>query len=128
MKNRYFDTGRPGYHPWRKVKVCLSGLRYAAVYDFSVAYKLLVSAVALGVALWLNEWVDVLLVLVATGAMLAAEIFNSVFEAMCDYLQPFKDADIQAIKDMAAAGAGIAILTWFVVLGVELGRGIAHFL
>ena len=29
---------------------------------------------------------------------------------------------IKVIKDIAAAGVGIAIFVWFIVLGVELGR------
>lgn len=119
MRNRYLGTGEPGFHPLRKLRVCLSGLRYAVLYDFSVAWKVIVAVMALGVSFWLREWVDVLLILMATGQMLVAEIFNTTVETVCDYLQPGYDEKIGAIKDIAAAAAGISILTWGVVLAVE---------
>ena len=50
MRNKFLGTGEPGYHPLRKLRVVLSGLRYAALYDFSVAYKLVLSAVVLAAA------------------------------------------------------------------------------
>ena len=36
MCNKFLNTGQSGYHPFRKLKVCFSGLRYAVLYDFSV--------------------------------------------------------------------------------------------
>ena len=38
MKNKFLDTGDNGYHPLRKFKIILSGLKYAVIYDFSVMY------------------------------------------------------------------------------------------
>lgn len=57
MRNKFLGTGEPGYHPIRKLRVIWSGLRSAALYDFSVAYKLVLSAVLLivvveGTRLW----------------------------------------------------------------------------
>lgn len=43
MRNKFLGQGEYGYHPIRKIKVCLSGLRYAIRYDFSVAYKIYLS-------------------------------------------------------------------------------------
>jgi hypothetical protein len=49
MRNKFLSTGQSGYHPFRKLKVCLSGLRYAVLYDFSVAYKVILSVLILSV-------------------------------------------------------------------------------
>jgi len=65
VRNRFLGTGEPGYHPLRKLRTIWSGLHYAALTDFSVAYKLALSAVLLCAAFWLREWMDVLLILLA---------------------------------------------------------------
>lgn len=77
MRHEFLGTGEPGYHPLRKLRTVFSGLRYAVIYDFSVAYKLLLSTVVLAAAFLLRGWVDFLLILVVTAFVLAAEIFNS---------------------------------------------------
>ncbi len=50
MRHKFLGTGEPGYHPLRKLRTVFSGLRYAVIYDFSVAYKLLLSTVVLAAA------------------------------------------------------------------------------
>lgn len=119
MRNKFLGTGKPGYHPLRKLKVALSGLRYAVIYDLSVAYKVVLSAAVLGLAYLYREVVDVLVILVATGMMLVTEILNSAIEAVCDFIEVRDNWKIGVIKDIAAAAAGIAIVVWAVVLAVE---------
>lgn len=120
MRNKFLGTGQPGFHPWRKLKVIASGLRYAVLYDMSVAYKVVLSLAVLVFAFTYRAWVDFLLVMLATAVMLAAEIFNSSVEAICDYLQTAEDEKIKAIKDMAAAATGVAILAWVLVIAFEM--------
>ncbi len=120
MRNKFLGTGVPGYNPLRKLAVIFSGLRFAIVYDLSVAYKVVLSLGVLTASFVLRAWMDFLLIFVATGLMLIAEIFNSTIEAVCDYLQTAEDGKIRAIKDMAAAAAGIAIFLWLVVMGYEV--------
>jgi len=122
MRHKFLGTGDPGYHPLRKLRVVLSGLRYAVVYDFSVAYKLVLSAVVLAAAFALRAWVDLLLILVVTALVLVAEILNSAIEALCDFVETRHNEKIKVIKDIAAAGVGISIFVWFVVLAVEASR------
>ena len=122
MRHKFLGTGEPGWHPLRKIATVLSGLRYAVVYDFSVAYKLVLSAVVLAVAFALRAWVDLLLILVATAFVLAAEMMNTAIEALCDFVEPRHDERIKVVKDVAAAAVGVAILAWIVVLAVEAGR------
>jgi len=122
MRHKFLGTGEAGYHPLRKIRTVVSGLRYAVLYDWSVTYKLALSAAVLVLAFGLRAWVDFLLILVVTAFVLVAEIFNSAIEALCDFVETQYNEKIKIIKDIAAAGVGIAILVWFIVLGVELSR------
>ena len=122
MRHKFLGTGEAGYHPLRKIRTVLSGLRYAVLYDWSVTYKLILSVVVLAVAFGARAWADFLLILVVTAFVLVAEIFNSAIEALCDFVETRHNEKIKVIKDIAAAGVGIAILAWFIVLGVELSR------
>ena len=122
MRHKFLGTGEPGYHPLRKLRTVFSGLRYAVIYDFSVAYKLVLSAAVLAAAFTLRAWVDLLLILVVTAFVLVAEILNSAIEALCDFVETRHNERIKVIKDIAAAGVGISIFVWCVVLAVEAGR------
>ena len=122
MRNKFLGTGQPGYHPIRKLRVIWSGLRFAALYDFSVAYKLVVSALLLIAAFWLRQWLDVLLILLATALVLIAEMLNSAIEALCDFVEQRHNEKIRVIKDIAAAAAGISIAVWLVIVVVEATR------
>lgn len=122
MRNKFLGTGDPGYHPWRKLRTVWSGLRYAALYDFSVAYKLVLSALVIAAAVALRAWVDVLLIFVVTALVLIAEMLNSAIEAICDFMETRHNEKIKVIKDIAAAAVGISILVWIVTLVVEASR------
>jgi diacylglycerol kinase (ATP) len=120
MRHKFLGTGEPGYHPLRKFRTILSGLRYAVVYDFSVAWKLVASLVVLVAALIAREWIDVVLLVVVTALVLVAEIMNSAIEALCDFVETRHNEKIRIIKDIAAAGVGIAMFAWLVVMGFEV--------
>ncbi len=122
MRHKFLGTGEAGYHPLRKIRTVISGLRYAVLYDWSVTYKLVLSVVVLALAFGARAWVDFLLILVVTGFVLVAEIFNSAIEALCDFVETRHNEKIKIIKDIAAAAVGIAIFVWLIVLGVELSR------
>lgn len=122
MRHKFLAIGEPGYHPLRKIATILSGLRYAILYDWSVTYKLVVSVVILIGAFTLRAWIDFLLILVVTAFVLFAEIVNSAIEALCDFVEEKHNEKIKIIKDIAAAAVGIAILTWVIVIGVEISR------
>ena len=122
MRHKFLGIGEPGYHPLRKLRTVFSGLRYAIIYDWSVTYKLVLSTVVLLAAFWARAWVDFLLILVVTAFVLVAEIFNSAIEALCDFVETRHNEKIKVIKDMAAAGVGIAMFVWLIVLAVESWR------
>jgi diacylglycerol kinase (ATP) len=120
--SKFTDQLRKGFAVGRKLRVFLNGLRTAVAGDLSVTIQMLLSLLVLAVSIWLREWVDVLLIIIVTGYMLSAEIFNTVIETICDYLQPNHDARIGAIKDMAAAATGLSILVWTITLLFEVWR------
>lgn len=122
MRHKFLGIGEPGYHPIRKLRTIASGLRYAVLYDWSVTYKLVLSAFILAGAFALRAWVDFLLVLVATAFVVFAEIVNSAIEALCDFVEERHNEKIKVIKDMAAAAVGIAMFAWTAVIVVELAR------
>lgn len=119
MRNKFLGTGQPGFHPLRKILVAFCGLRYAVLHDFSVAYKVVLSALVLAGCYYYRQWLDFGLVFVATTVMLVAEMFNTTIEALCDFLEPNENPKIGIIKDVAAAAAGISILSWVVILIIE---------
>lgn len=120
MRHKFLGTGEPGYHPLRKLRTIFRGLRYAVVYDFSVTWKLVLSIAVLVAALSARDWVDALLIIVVTALVLVAEIMNSAIEALCDLVETRHNEKIGIIKDIAAAGVGIAMFAWLLVLGFEI--------
>lgn len=107
------------YHPIHKLKIILKGLHIAVISDFSVAYKLVLSVPTLVLTVVFHQWIDVTLVLLATGVMLVAELFNSAIEGLCDFVEQQDNFQIGAIKDIAAAAAGISIFVWAATLILE---------
>jgi diacylglycerol kinase len=108
------------YYPLRILRTICSGLRYAVVYDFSVAWKLIFSLLVLAAALVARDWVDSLLIVLVTALVLVAEIMNRAIEALCDFVETRHDEKIRVIKDIAAAAVGIAMFAWLLVLGSEV--------
>ena len=111
----------PGYHPLKKIRIILKGIHVAVITDFSVAYKLVLSLPILVLACVFYKWVDLTIVLLATGMMLLGELFNSAIENLCDFVEPEQNPQIGIIKDIAAAAAGIGIFVWAAIL---IGEGL----
>jgi diacylglycerol kinase (ATP) len=122
MRNKFLGTGLQGFHPIRKVRIVLSGLRYAILYDLAVTYKIVLSCLILLGCFYHRQWLDLGIVFVSTGLMLVSEMFNTTIEALCDFVEPAENEKIGVVKDIAAAAAGISILVWAVVIAVELVR------
>ncbi|MDZ7966479.1 MAG: diacylglycerol kinase [Nostoc sp. DedSLP03] len=118
-RKKYKKDRIPGYHPIQKLKIILTGLYVAVISDFSVAYKLVLSVPVIGFSFFFRQWVDLTLILLATGMMLLAELFNSAIEILCDFVEEREDTRIGMIKDIAAAAAGISIFVWAVTLILE---------
>ena len=121
MKNRFLTQDKLGYDPIRKIHTVISGLRYA-ITDVSVAYKVVLSVVVMVATLFLHQWANFLIILLATGLVLITEIVNSAIESLCDFVEERHNEKIKIIKDIAAAAVGISIIVWGVIVVVELQK------
>jgi diacylglycerol kinase len=128
MKNKFLGTGDPGYHPLRKIKVIFSGIRYGVLLEVSVAYKLVLSVIILVLSFYFHDWIDVMVIVVATGQVLAGEMFNTAIEAVCDFIESGRNEKIGIIKDISAAAAGISIAVWATAIGYEYFKLVTRFL
>jgi diacylglycerol kinase len=54
--------------------------------------------------------VELILIVIVTGLVWAAEIFNTVIEKVMDFISPAKDERIKRIKDMSAAAVLVSAL------------------
>ena len=110
---RPLKSSWPG--PLRKARVVLLGL-WRAAHDFNVAYKMVASVVVLVLAGVAGEWLDLAVVAVGTGMLLMSELFNTALEQLCDFVESGHDERIGAVKDVAAAAAGTAMVFWLVAV------------
>lgn len=122
MENKFLGTGESGYHPIRKIKVVLNGLWFALITDFSVLYKLVISIIIIIPVFIFGSFVDASIIILATAFMLAAELFNTAIEAICDFMETEYNEKIGVIKDISAAATGIIILAWVLVIIMEISE------
>ena len=127
MRNKFLGTGDPGYHPLRKIRVILNGIRFGVLLEITVAYKLVVSAILLVLSFYFHDWIDVMVIVVATAQVLAGELFNTAIEGVCDFIETAQNEKIRVIKDISAAAAGISIWAWAIVIVYEYYKLLARF-
>ncbi|MEZ4673394.1 MAG: diacylglycerol kinase [Caldilineaceae bacterium] len=97
-------------------------MRFAVLHDHNVAIQMAISISVMALAFWLRAWFDFVLIMIVTGNIVVFEMLNTAVEAICDYIQPKHDPRIGAIKDLAAAATGIALIIWIVVILYEILR------
>lgn len=93
----------------RRLRFALEGLAAAwrSERNFRIQLGALVAAVVVLLALGVEPvwWA---LVLLTSGSVLAAELFNTALEYLADHLHPQTHAQIQIVKDCAAAAVLVA--------------------
>jgi len=90
---------------WQRTGFALQGIGYAFKVENSFKTQVLATILAIVYFAWLKVtliWWAILSVLL--GLILAAELFNSTIELLCDHLHPEVHPNIGHIKDMAAGG------------------------
>jgi undecaprenol kinase len=94
-----------------RLRCAWQGLRHGLRAEASLRLQVLCLAAVMALLLWLQPgalwWA---LVLLASGAVLAAELLNTAIEQLADALHPHDSAAIRAAKDYAAAGVLLAVL------------------
>jgi undecaprenol kinase len=94
-----------------RMRYAWQGLRYGLLAEASLRLQALALAVVVAVLLWLQPapiwWA---LALLASSAVLAAELLNTAVEQLADALHPAESAAIRIVKDCAAAAVLITLL------------------
>ena len=77
---------------------------------------LLVTLIGIVFKISSTEWISIIIV---SGFVISAEIFNSSIENIADFISPEKHTQIKKIKDLSAAavliGAIVALLTGIII-------------
>lgn len=106
----------------KKFAVSFQGL-WVAFCDPSVRLQFILGLITIAAGLLLNfETVEWLLVIVCIGFVIAAEIFNTCIERLCDFVQPEQDERIGRIKDMSSAAVLVTAMTSLWIGGIILIR------
>src|SRR6266540_1475931 len=88
----------------RSFRFAFRGLGQVLTRERNARVHLVAAAAALGLSLWLGlARVEIALVVLAIGLVLAAEVVNTVVERLLDLLHPAHSERVRAIKDMCAA-------------------------
>jgi diacylglycerol kinase (ATP) len=103
-----------------RMRFARNGLTHAIATERSLKFQVVVFGVVLVVLAVLRPeplwWA---LVLIASGAVIAAELFNTAIELLADHLHPETHASIRIVKDCAAGAVLVAAIT-AIAVGVAL--------
>lgn len=103
----------------KKFKVSFEGI-YAAMQDKSIQIQLFLAFCTVIAAIILQfsriEWCIIVLCIVM---VIAAEMFNTCIERICDFIQPEQDARIKFIKDVSS-GAVLVLSLGALIIGIML--------
>ena len=107
----------------KKFKVAFNGLYIASQHKACmIQFFLAALAVVIGMLLKLNEneW---LMFIICIGFVIAAEIFNTAIEKLCDLVEPNYNLKIKEIKDLSAGAVlTAAIMAFFVAIIILSNR------
>jgi diacylglycerol kinase len=111
----------------------LSGLWYAVRTQLNMRIHLSVSVAVLALGLYVGlDWTQWAVLVLTIGAVLIAEMFNTVAEAALDAATPYYHPLIKIAKDVAAGAvlltALLSILVGLMILGPPLCARIASWL
>ena len=108
----------------------ISGLWYAIRTQLNMRIHLSVSIVVLGLGLYVGlDWTQWAVLALTIGAVLIAELFNTVAEAALDAATPYYHPLIKIAKDVAAGAvlltALLSVMVGLLILGPPLCAKIA---
>jgi diacylglycerol kinase (ATP) len=94
-----------------RLRFARAGLTHAVATEHSLKFQVAAFGAMLIVLVILRpEPIWWALVLLASGAVIAAELFNTALELLADHLHPETHANIRIVKDCAAGGVLVAAI------------------
>ncbi|MDX8340399.1 diacylglycerol kinase family protein [Draconibacterium sp. IB214405] len=85
-------------------KHAFNGIRHLWKNEINFRIHILTSTIVIALAALVEitrtKW---LLIFICVGIVLAAEVFNSAIERICNFVSPEKNTQIKIIKDISAA-------------------------
>jgi diacylglycerol kinase (ATP) len=95
-----------------RLRFARAGLTHAVATEHSLKFQVAAfGAMLIVLGILRPEPIWWALVLLASGAVIAAELFNTALEQLADHLHPEKHANIRVVKDCAAGAVLVAALT-----------------
>lgn len=112
-------------HLFARLGFAREGLKVAIAAEKSLRFQLMFAAATLVICLLLQPplfWWVVILIMIAL--VLAAELFNTAVELICDFIQPDHHPTIKKVKDISAAAVMVistaALIVGLIFLGDQL--------
>jgi diacylglycerol kinase len=113
---------------WRSFRPAFNGLKYALYFEHNLRLQFMLAGMVLLLSGLLGlsgpEWS---LILLCTGAVFAAEIFNSAIEHLVNHVTPEIHETAGRIKDLAAAAVLVTAITAFAIACILLGPKLYQF-
>lgn len=106
----------------RSYRYAANGVKYTLSTQVNI-WVHLVSAVAVLVLGWLLEfsWEQLLLVVLAVGLVVSAELMNTAIEELVNLLSPDHQAQAGVVKDIAAGAVLVAAIAAAIIGGALFG-------
>lgn len=131
--NAYEAYHRRGNTEWAlgaSFGYAFAGLRYAIRTQLNMRIHLSVSVVVLALGLYVGlDWTQWAVLALTIGAVLIAELFNTVAEAALDAATPYYHPLVKVAKDVAAGAvlltALLSVLVGLLILGPPLWAKVA---
>ena len=119
--NEILKSHSPKKHA-RSFKYAFSGIFHALLNEANFRVQVVIVAAALVLGFYFNiSHTDWGLLIIAVGAMLSAELLNTLVENVIDKLFPDYDDAVKVIKDVSAGFVLISSLTALAVLVLIFG-------
>jgi diacylglycerol kinase len=108
---------------WASLRAAWRGLVTAWYEEPSWRIQVIIAMVVLWLAWWyLITFTDRILVLLAVGLVLTAELWNSAIERLCNYINPQAHPLMRTVKDLSAGAVLLAAII-AAIIGVIIFSG-----
>ncbi|MGB3005090.1 MAG: diacylglycerol kinase, partial [Chitinophagaceae bacterium] len=101
---------------WLSVYIATRGFRSFLTTEHNAIIHLLATLTVIVLIILLPvSRLEIILLVIVTGLVWAAELFNTAIEKLIDFISIEKDSKIKFIKDVAAAAVLVAAVVAFII-------------